>query len=581
MFLKYLKIQRGAAVIRDIRFRKGINLIIDESNETITGNGVGKTTVLKLIDFCFGAKKTIFWENPENKKQNHNLVKDYLTNSENEILISLCLTDNLEEKDKSDEVLIERNFISRASKSLNRIDGNNYTEDLFKQALMKIFFPNADHDKPTFRQIISHSIRYKDLSLNNTLRTLDNFTNDQEYEALHLFLFGCNFGDSINKQNITEKIKHENKFKRRLEENKTKSEIETSLSLINDDIQKLDHKRNCLNINENFEDDLNALNKLKYKINNLSSKINQSHIRKDLILEAKKDLDQDRFSNDLKQLREIYNQTKKNFNGLQKSFEDLVNYHNQMLSEKVLFITKELPCLEDIIQKQESSLKSLLLEEASLAALIRKSDTYEQLEELVQELGEKYRQKGEYENLLKQLNEVDSNLKEYEAERRRIEEKQFSEEFETVITSQVKKFTKHFATISEELYGKRYALKCDVEKHREGHSSYKFSTFVPDGPNTASGTKQGEISSFDIAYILFADAENIPCMHFSLNDKKELMDDKQLVKIANLANNKNIQFIASILQDKLPEELNRDEYIILKLSEDDKLFKIENQEINQ
>jgi uncharacterized protein YydD (DUF2326 family) len=580
MFLKYLKIQRGAAVIRDIRFRKGINLIIDESDEKITGNGVGKTTVLKLIDFCFGAKKTIFWENPENKKQNHSLVKDYLTNSENEILISLCLTDNLEEKDKSDEVLIERNFISRGSKSLNRINGINYTEDLFKQTLMKIFFPKADQDKPTFRQIISHSIRYKDLSLNNTLRTLDNFTNDQEYEALHLFLFGCNFDDSINKQNITEKIKHENKFKRRLEENKTKSEIETSLSLINDDIQKLDHKRNCLNINENFEDDLNALNKLKYKINNLSSKINQSHIRKDLILEAKKDLDQDRFSNDLKQLREIYNQTKKNFSGLQKSFEDLVNYHNAMLSEKVLFIIKELPYLEDIIQKQESSLKSLLIEEASLAALIRKSDTYEQLEELVQELGEKYRQKGEYENLLKQLNEIDFNLKEYEAERRSIEEKQFSEEFETVITSQVKKFTKYFATISEELYGKRYALKCDIEKHREGHSSYKFSTFVPDGPNTASGTKQGEISSFDIAYILFADAENIPCMHFILNDKKELMHDNQLVKIANLANNKNIQFIASILQDKLPEELNRDEYIILKLSEDDKLFKIENQEIN-
>lgn len=49
----------------------------------------------------------------------------------------------------------------------------------------------------------------------------------------------------------------------------------------------------------------------------------------------------------------------------------------------------------------------------------------------------------------------------------------------------------------------------------------------------------------------------------------------------NQKNNKNIQFIASILQDKLPEELNRDEYIILKLSEDDKLFKIENQEINQ
>ncbi|MFM7459047.1 MAG: DUF2326 domain-containing protein [bacterium] len=581
MFLKYLKIQRGAAVIRDIRFRKGINLIIDESNKKITGNGVGKTTVLKLIDFCFGAKKNIFWENPENKKQTHDLVKNYLTNSEKEILISLCLTDNLDEKDKSNEILIERNFSLR-NKSLNRVNGTNYiTEDSFKQALMKVFFPKAYQDKPTFRQIISHSIRYKDMSLNNTLKTLDPHTSDQEYEALHLFLFGCNVADSINKQNITEKIKQEEKFKKRLEENRTKSEIEISLSLVNDDIRKLDHKRNCLNINENFEKDLNALNQLQYRINGLSSKINQNQIRKSLILEAERDLDQDRFINDLQQLKAIYNQTKKNFSGLQKSFEDLVNYHNTMLSEKVLFIRKELPSLEEIIQKQESNLKSLLLEEASLAALIRRSDTYEQLEELVQELGEKYRQKGEYENLLKQLNEADSNLKEYRVQLGDIEKEQFSEEFKKIITSQVEKFTKHFAAISEELYGTRYALKCDVEPHRDGHNSYKFSTFVPEGPNTASGKKQGEISSFDIAYILFADVENIPCMHFILNDKKELMDDKQLVKIANLANNKNIQFIASILQDKLPEELNRNEYIILKLSEDDKLFKIENQEINQ
>lgn len=35
---------------------------------------------------------------------------------------------------------------------------------------------------------------------------------------------------------------------------------------------------------------------------------------------------------------------------------------------------------------------------------------------------------------------------------------------------------------------------------------------------------------------------------------------------------KGIQFVASILKDKLPEELNREEYFVVKLSQGDKLF---------
>ena len=101
---------------------------------------------------------------------------------------------------------------------------------------------------------------------------------------------------------------------------------------------------------------------------------------------------------------------------------------------------------------------------------------------------------------------------------------------------------------------------------------YKFNSF---NTNLSSGKKQGEISCFDIAYCLFADSEHIPCLHFLLNDKKELMDDKQLVKIANFVNRNNIQFVASILKDKLPDEINKDEYIVVKLSQNDKLFKIE------
>lgn len=63
-------------------------------------------------------------------------------------------------------------------------------------------------------------------------------------------------------------------------------------------------------------------------------------------------------------------------------------------------------------------------------------------------------------------------------------------------------------------------------------------------------------------------------MDFLLNDKKELMHDNQLVKIAQFVNENNIQFVASILKDKLPDELNHSDNFILELSEDNKLFKI-------
>ena len=127
--------------------------------------------------------------------------------------------------------------------------------------------------------------------------------------------------------------------------------------------------------------------------------------------------------------------------------------------------------------------------------------------------------------------------------------------------------------ISDELYDERYSVKEDVVRNSKGQSVYKFSII---GANLSSGKKQGEISCFDIAYTLFADQESIPCLHFILNDKKELMHDNQLVKLAEIANRENIQFVAFILEDKLPAELRNDDYYVVKLSQNDKLLRIEN-----
>lgn len=60
-----------------------------------------------------------------------------------------------------------------------------------------------------------------------------------------------------------------------------------------------------------------------------------------------------------------------------------------------------------------------------------------------------------------------------------------------------------------------------------------------------AGKKQGEILCFNLAYIIFAEEQNIPCLHFLLNDKK-LMHDDQLIKVTDFLEDRNIQLVISI-----------------------------------
>lgn len=568
MFIKSLTITSGAKVIREIKFHKGLNLIVDESEHQITGNSVGKTTVLKLVDFCLGADKKNIYVDPETKRDEYKLVKDFLI--ENKVLITLTLTSDLDNHE-ANEIVIERNILSSVKEGIRRINGQQILAENFEMELGKTLFPDHLEDKPSFRQIISHNIRYKDENINNTLKTLDKYTSDAEYETLYLFLFGCEFTNGNSKQEILIKLKQEDTYKNRLEKNQTKTAYETALSLINNDIEELNKKKSSFNLNENFEKDLDKLNQVKYEVNKLSSSIGKLNIRKNLIKETEAELKSSKSDIDLRQLEIIYEQATTKVKTIQKSFSDLVSFHNTMIEEKVKYITKELPALEESLAENNNFLKRLLEEEKKVASAISKSDSFEELEKVIVELTEKHRKKGEFENIIQQLNEVDSNIKEFNKQLSEIDNELFSDSFEKVVKTQLNKFNKHFASISSELYGEQYAIKPDIITNKKGQRLYKFSSF---NANMSSGKKQGEISCFDMAYTLFADDENIPCLHFLLNDKKELMDDKQLVKISDFVNRNDIQFVASILKDKLPEEINKEEYFVVKLSQNDKLFRI-------
>ena len=572
MFIKKLIISTPRKVIRTIEFHKGLNLIVDDTptiNTQLTGNNVGKTTVLKLIDFCLGGEASEIYTDFEDKKSVYEDVKNFLI--EQEVLITLILTEDLDSFNKSKQIIIERNFLPR-SRAIRNINGEPILEKDFENKLMSLLIPNQKSEKPTFRQIISHNIRYKDENINNTLKTLSKYTSDSEYETLYLFLLGCNFNNGAKRQAILTKLKQEENYKNRLEKNQSKESYEIALTILDDEILELDNKKKTFNINENFEKDLDKLNKIKYRINKISSEVIKLSIRKDLIEEAKENIENSTTNIDLKQLKSLYDEAKLNVSGIQKTFEDLVNYHNTMIVEKLKFITEDLPSLNEKIKLENIELNKLLEEEKTMSKKIAKSASFEELEKTITNINEKYRLKGEYENTISYINEVEENIKRLKNELSNIDNYLFSNEFKELLKLQIKKFNKFFSTVSNELYGESYVLGFSEETNKKNQTIYKFSSF---NLNISSGKKQGEILCFDLAYILFADSEKIPCLHFLLNDKKELMHDNQLLKVADFVKKNNIQLIISILKDKLPENLVDKSNRIIELSQNKKLFRIE------
>lgn len=570
MFLKYLIIENTNGLVRRIDFHQGLNLIVDEtpSGNEETGNNVGKTTVLRLIDFCFGMDGSKIYSATEGAKVINEDVKNFLINTE--VMITLCLTDSFSANAK--DVIVRRNFLS-GKRNLMEINGQKVDKKSFETELQKALW-NVETSKPSFRQIISHNFRYDEERLTQTLRTLNRYTSDVEYETLHLYLFGCNFDDGDRRQELDKTLKTDYKYKRRLEKTASKSALRSKLAIVEGEIDELNKKKEELHLNPDFENDLEQLNKVKGSLSELAVKQSSLQLRHTLIEEAVEELNSQKSDVDIKQLELIYRQASAMIGQLQHTFEELVSYHNEMLSRKAAFVSAELPQIRDAISACNAEIASLRVKERMLAERLQQSASVEALDELVAQLNLKYQEKGSLEQRIAQIEEVEKAISLNEEILKDIDSGLFSQGKQDLIQKQLDKFNHYYSAVSIRLYDESYAIEFSLVKNREGKSCYKFSPFATD--NFSTGKKQGEITCFDMAYIMFADDEQIPCLHFILNDRKELVHDNQLLQIGALASEHiEIQYVASILRDKLPAELNQEQNIVLKLSQHSKLFRIE------
>lgn len=563
MFLKSLTIHNDDVLIREISFHKGINLIVDETkskDKTESGNSVGKTTVLRLIDFCLDGDGVNIYKDPEFKNTNKK-IEEFL--KENNILITLVLIEDLDDE-KSKKIIIQRNFLSRKSK-IQKVNGETLANDVFSSRLKELIF-DSTFDKPSLKQLKSKNIRDEKNKLIHTIKVLNAFTTDVEYELLFLFWLGIDTDSSKDK--LVRDINLEEKLQTRLRKESNLSQINQSLIIINKQIEVLNKKKELFNLNEKYEEELQSLNNIKSNINKVSTHLSRLELRKELILESKVDFEKDVTNINIDQIKRMYEKAKSYIPNIQRTFEETVSFHNEMIQQKVAYITEELPTLEHEINHLKRSLNSLIIQEKSISESLNKSGAIEDLQLIINDLNSYYEKKGNFEEQKRLWEKSNDNLKQLNDKLDKINKNILSKD--ELIQQRIVEFNSYFSDISSRLDGVHSLLSADNEG-----GTYKFKIDNIEG-NPGTGSKKSQMASFDLAYIKFADSLNIPCLHFILQDQIENVHSNQISNLlTEIVDEVNCQYVLPVLRDKLPINIDITSFEILSLSQSDKLFKVQ------
>jgi len=564
MFLKRLAILNDSIIIRDVSFHKGINLIVDETNQsdiTESGNNVGKTTVLRLVHFCLGGNGKNIYQDEEFKNQSNIQVEEFLTN--NNIIIQLEISKSLE---GISDLIIRRNFLKRKDK-VQEINGDSYKDNkVFQHKLKELVF-GSSIEKPTFKQIVSKNIRDEKSRLIYTVKVLNPYTRTDEYEALFLFWLGIDLDFNSAKQKLIQEIKTEQKLQSRLSKESSIQQLEQYLAIVSRNINTLEKQKKEFNLNENYEEDIESLNIIKGRMNSISTAIGRLQIRKELILESKTDLETDLANVNIEQVESLYQKAQTLIPDLQKSFEETIQFHNQMIKEKIKYITDELPSIESQLSDQKRQLRSFAQDEQEISRKLSKSGAIEELEEIIVKLNTEYERKGKFEEQKRlwesSIEKTNQKQSELDAINNSIEAK------DDIIQERIKIFNRYFSSISQKLYDEQFVLSSRITD-----KGYTLEVSSLDG-NLGTGKKKGQILSFDLAYIQFADEMDIKHLKFILHDQIENVHENQISTLLNdVVLDLDCQLVLAVLRDKLPDTIEIANYEVLSLSQNDKLFRI-------
>lgn len=555
-------------VIRDIEFNlSGLNLIVDNTKEVSedSGNNVGKSTAIKIIDLCLGGKSTRSIYYDDDTKSENSVIKEFI--SKNKVEAELVL---VKDKNEDRQFSIVRQLYPRGKKIINGkvCDNKEEYESILKEEIF-----NLKDDYPTLRQLIPKFVRTNDTTTDNMIKYLPGSPSNDTYDTVYLFLFRILQNSLLSQRDILSNNLRECEKKIKLFEQDDNISSLNSLKqrekLIETELDNLNFKRKNLSYMDEYKEELKKKRELTISLERIEQKIEIIELDINCMNDTIAQLSEQKSNINVSQIKDIYMEAKVYINNLNKTFDDVVKFHNKMIENRIKFIMDKFNKKNEELSYKIQERDKLLEQKKQLTLDAIDEGLLDELNVLNTKIEKLNIEKGEIKQSIKILEGTGREKEEILKGIREIDEGLNSDK----INEKIKAFNTYFSSYCEQLYGEKYLFVYNNEWKQSKKFPVSIDSFKG---NVGTGMKKGIIVAFDLAYISYANEMKIDAPKFVIHDRLENTHINQLKTIFKLSEKIQGQYIIPILRERIDKIDNSliEQAKILEMSTEDKFFRV-------
>jgi uncharacterized protein YydD (DUF2326 family) len=425
----------------------------------------------------------------------------------------------------------------------------------------------SSQTKISFRTIIKKFVRSDQYSDSNLLKVLSSFKSDNDYEAMYLYLFGFPEQEIISKRLFeSTEIKKLNGLLKKIKGKTDLPKLESRLTQIDKSILEQESLMKTFNLPKTYDDLLEKLKGIKSESTELSSLIANIDLKLSLSNKTKFELSESKSKIDPNIIKGLYEEAKVLIPQIQKTFEEVLDFHNKMVYNKLNYVEKHIQKLTKEKNHFESLLKPILEEQSRILTLLDNTGSFDDLIKIREELNELYTNRGKIVGQIEKIKGIQNSIVEHTDILDDLNEifttylEALNENIQEIFNKYFKKYT--FLTHGEQIY-----LLYNPETRKFEFDNIKG--------NVGDGYKKTDIIALDFAFIKYFEDLGMNFPRFVVHDKMEIIHRNQIQKVFEIADKLNGQFVVSVLKERilfLGQKYIEDR-TILELSENDKFFR--------
>lgn len=547
----------------EVEFSRGINIVLGvkdiSSDDKDTMNGVGKTTLLEIIDFCLGSKAD---KNSYLKKIDY--IKDWTFNLDMDLYGTRYIISRSIEN--SNKIYIDGDITKFNTSPEKDENGYYFKINDWRDILGSYYFnlkKSSSKYNPTFRSLISYFIRKSSESF---IDPLEHHRKQKTWDIQvnNAFLLGldskCASDFQILKDNINENNKELKKF-----DKSTIGEMETKKINMENELNRKNETLSSFRIHENYSEIENQVNQLSTELNYLANDT--------MILKRKLNIYNKSISNETppknELLGKLYDEIEEMFNiKTKKSLENIRSFHNNLIKNRKSFLKVEISEIKKEIDYNEKLIEDKGQQRSKFMKILETHNAFDEFKLLQEQIYEEKIKLNDIKIYIDNFNRISQNKKELKEEKNILKEKIVREY--NVYRPLWEESIRLFGENTKFLYGSSGELIINLDQ------AYKFQINFP--KNDSRGISKMKIFCYDLMLLERNSSENN--IDFLIHDSEIFsdVDSRQVAKALQLAENKcdtkDLQYIFTLNSDELekiklelPIDFNVDKYVRLRLND--------------